>query len=272
MKKIAILLLLSAFFNACTQRSGGESEDAGVQEESVMEQSPLVLSVNGITLTEVFSPQFDDAKIGVNTPVKVDASGKATFDFMVDNYELGAQTSDAGTKDCANSAQGQHIHLILNNGPYTAHYESAFEQDVNPGSYVGLAFLSRSYHESVKSPGAYTIFRFSSGEESDQVVFDENSAHMFYSRPKGTYTGEDTKKVLLDFYLVNTNLSEEGYKVKAVINGTEFILTKWVPYAMEGLPMGENTISLTLLDPEGNVVESPFNPVTRTITLEGVAQ
>jgi hypothetical protein len=90
---------------------------------------------------------------------------------------------------------------------------------------------------------------------------------MFYSRPKGAYTGADIQKVMLDFYLVNTELSEAGYKVKATINGTEFLLDKWVPYAMEGLPEGNLTIELALLDPSGAVVPSPFNPVSRTVTL-----
>ena len=36
---------------------------------------------------------------------------------------------------------------------------------------------------------------------------------------------------------------------------------------MEGLPKGEVTIKLELLDSEGNLVESPFNPVERTVTL-----
>jgi len=34
------------------------------------------------------------------------------------------------------------------------------------------------------------------------------------------------------------------------------------------LPMGENTISLQLVDSEGNYIEGPFNKVERTITLE----
>jgi len=32
--------------------------------------------------------------------------------------------------------------------------------------------------------------------------------------------------------------------------------------------MGENTIELTLIDKDGNVVDTPLNPVTRTFTLK----
>ena len=61
---------------------------------------------------------------------------------------------------------------------------------------------------------------------------------IFINRPKGTYTGKDTKEVLLDFFVLNTSLSEQGNKVKATINDQEFLITEWVPHLMKGLPLG----------------------------------
>jgi len=91
---------------------------------------------------------------------------------------------------------------------------------------------------------------------------------LFYSRPKGEYNGIETDAVLLDFYLVNCDLSPKGYKVLANINGTEFIITKWCGYFMEGLPMGENTVKLTLLDKNNKQVESPYSYSERKFTLK----
>ena len=91
---------------------------------------------------------------------------------------------------------------------------------------------------------------------------------LFYSRPKGTYTGKaNTDKVMLDFYLANLALGND-YKVKANINGEEHMIDTWQPYYIEGLPMGENNVTLTLVDGEGKKVEAPLNPVSRTFTLE----
>ena len=70
------------------------------------------------------------------------------FFFEIENYELGAQTINSVNNDLA-IAKGQHIHFIVNNGPYSAHYNQDFSADVKDGDVV-LAFLSRSYHESVK--------------------------------------------------------------------------------------------------------------------------
>ena len=91
---------------------------------------------------------------------------------------------------------------------------------------------------------------------------------MFYSRPKGVYKGADTERVLLDYYLVNTSLAPNGNKVKVTIQGTEFLIDEWAPYYIEGLPKGEISIKLELIDSKGNLINSPFNPSKRTVVLE----
>mgnify|MGYP003326918448 FL=1 len=97
---------------------------------------------------------------------------------------------------------------------------------------------------------------------------DLSSEFLFYSRPKGTYKGEDTNKLLLDFYLVNTKISPDGNKVKATIQETEFIIDEWAPYFIEGLPKGEISIKLELVDVNGNLIDNPFNPSERNVILE----
>ena len=76
---------------------------------------------------------------------------------------------------------------------------------------------------------------------------------------------------MLDFYLANCNLGP-NYKVKADINGKEFVIDTWQPYYLEGLPMGENTIKLSLIDSLGALVNVPLNPVERKFTLQSEPQ
>ena len=233
------------------------------------EEKPIKVNSGGITLYKApESPSFPDAKISQRQleVARVGDSSKLDYDFEVTNYELGVQTSDAATRGIANSDKGQHIHFIVNNGPYQAHYMPGIMNKLPDGNYTVLAFLSRSYHESVKSKGAYFIENRNLGGV-DAPDVDLTAPHLFYSRPKGSYSGADTKKLMLDFYLINCDLSQNGYNVKATINGEEFLIDEWAPYFIEGLPMGEVTIKLELLDPNGESVESPFNPVERTVTL-----
>ena len=193
--------------------------------------------------------------------IKIDENDY-TFSFDVSDYTLGMQSIKDFNYTLANSKKGQHIHFIVNNGPYSAHYSESFTKKLDEKNNIILAFLSRSYHESVKNSNAYVLTQ--TGNEK----IDLTDEFLFYSRPKGTYKGVDTEKLLLDFYLVNTNLSSSGNKVKATIQDTEFIIEEWAPYYIEGLPKGEIKIKLELIDASGNLIDSPFNPSNRTVILE----
>ena len=193
--------------------------------------------------------------------IKIDENDY-TFSFDVSDYTLGMQSIKDFNYTLANSKKGQHIHFIVNNGPYSAHYSESFTKKLDEKNNIILAFLSRSYHESVKNSNAYVLTQI--GNEK----IDLTDEFLFYSRPKGTYKGVDTEKLLLDFYLVNTNLSSTGNKVKATIQDTEFIIEEWAPYYIEGLPKGEIKIKLELIDASGNLIDSPFNPSNRTVILE----
>lgn len=208
------------------------------------------------------SVEFQDAAISSMNY----KSGDFTFGIQ-GNYKLGEQTSDAPQKMCANSAQGQHIHLIVDDLPYEAKYEPQFHLKIEAGVHYIIAFLSRSYHESIKTPKASVLVKATIQDSSFKKLEPVTVPMLFYSRPKGVYIGADTKKILLDFYLVNCNLGAQ-YKVKANVNDKEFILDKWQPYYLEGMSMGENKIKLTLIDSTGGTVNSPLNPVERTFTLQ----
>ncbi len=257
----SLICLLAVIFVAC-----GPTQ---TQSEQAADNTP---AEKEITLTKAPpSPAYEDASLNLGEMEVTqgeDGTFAANFNFEVGNYELGVQTEDAATRGIANSGKGQHIHFIVNNGPYSAHYEPTFSKEMEEGTHVLLAFLSRSYHESVKNPDAFWVDAVTVGEPTEPVDVDLTAPHMFYSRPKGTYAGADTEKLMLDFYLVNTSISADGNKVRATINGTEFMIDEWAPYYIEGLPKGQVTVKLELLDAAGNAIPGPFNTVERTVTLE----
>ena len=205
------------------------------------------------------SPKYEDAALVLN---ELNSGSELEFSFDVKNYELGAQTEHEFQYSLANSKKGQHIHLIINNNPYSAHYTNKFKKKLDPDNGVILAFLSRSYHESVKNKNAYIFTQYG---DLEKINLDKQ--YLFYSRPKGTYTGQDTKKLLLDFYLINTTISKNGNKVRATINDEEFLIDEWSPYYIEGLPKGEVKIKLELINSSGELIDSPFNPSIRTVIL-----
>ena len=208
------------------------------------------------------SPPYLNAKISTASMTLGD-NNEYTFSFDISNYQLGDQTINNIESQLANSGKGQHIHFIVNNGPYSAQYSKNFQKKLKDGNNIILAFLSRSHHESVKNPNAYVFTQIGEGEKIDM----ENE-YLFYSRPKGSYTGKDTERLLLDFYLVNTSISAEGNKVRVTIQDYEFLIDEWAPYIIEGLPKGEISIKLELLNSYGELIKNPFNPSVRKITLK----
>lgn len=240
------------------------------ENEEVVEMemnTPAEISIEKFTDSPVYASSSLTLKNPTNTTIA--NAGEVDFAFEVGDYELGAQTEKNGiAANLANSGDGQHIHFILDNMPYSAHYESAFKREMPEGTHYLVAFLSRSYHESVKNSNSFIAKKMVVGTGSDDLNVDFEKPTMIYSRPKGEYSGADTENLLLDFFLLNTTLSETGNKVRATINGQEFMITEWAPYVINGLAKGEVTIKLELLDGDGNLIPGGFNDVTRTVTLK----
>jgi len=253
MKSIFICLGFVALLGSCKNQASPEEPTAKTPDSTAVKY----------TLTP-FSPSKDFPEASLKAMTYIGG----TFSTVIGGtgYTLGEQTSDAGSKSCANSKEGQHLHLIVDNEPYIAKYQSSFTQDIPDGEHYILCFLSRSYHESIKTPSASMASKVLIANKSITKSANIEGPMLFYSRPKGLYTGDDTKKVMLDFYLVNADMTK--YKVEADINGEKHMIDAWQPYYIEGLPEGDNTIKLSLLDTNGQLVAAPLNPVSRTFKIE----
>ncbi len=257
-----IYLLLCVTFVAC----GGNTATENTENETTTTEETPESAASAYTLTP-FAPSAEFADAEMKSMAYKD--GKFSFEIGGETYKLGEQTSDAPQKMCANSGKGQHIHLIVDDMPYAAKYVADFEHEVEDGEHYMLAFLSRSYHESIKTASAFKAEKVAVEKGSFTTSEPVSEPMLFYSRPKGTYVGKaNTEKVMLDFYLANAMLGDD-YKVKVEINGQqEFVVDKWQPYYLEGLPMGDNKVKLTLLDKDGNAAAVPLNPVERVFTLK----
>lgn len=278
MKRNTILSLFGiftviAFLAVGCKQNQDVVEDKAATEETQTEE-PKVEIVVGER-----SPAFPDAKARFNNINNGEVLDDSKVSVIVDvwNYELGIQTDTPRAKEIANSAKGQHAHIILDNDPYFADYEAGVPFDIgtlDEGAHTLVVFPSRSYHESVKSVGSVDIVNFYVGKEEGEFMIDESKPTIIYSRPKGKYEGNDAEKIMLDFYLINTELGEDGYKAKYTIRKNEadaeehsITMTEWYPAFVTGLTSGEYIITLQLLDKDGNLVDGPFNNTERSITV-----
>lgn len=225
------------------------------------------------------SPAIDGAAAQVTAPADsavVDSSG-VDVTIEAENFEPGAQTETERAEEISNSGNGQHFHVIVDNQPYMANYEAGtpFDLgDLEPGAHTLVAFPSRSYHESVKGSAAYDLVNFYVQEESGEFMLGVKEPAVIYSRPKGTYSGAAAEEIMLDFYLHNVELGEDGYNVRYTITDEEgsevasITLTEWAPAFVTGLESGAYEVNLQLIGSDGNVVPGPFNDTTREIQVQ----
>ncbi|MGO1244960.1 MAG: hypothetical protein ACTJHT_13035 [Sphingobacterium sp.] len=258
------LLTLSATIVSCNPTSN--NSEAETQDSTAQTETTGAIAVNPLSHAKEFPGAT--LKISSITAEKVGTdSAKVTVKYDVTNFELTAQTEHEHTM--ANSHDGQHIHFILDNTPYAALYkpEHSVTVPLNSEHYL-MSFLSRSFHESIKTTDASKLVKFKvTADAKIEDIPTPDQPALFYSRPKGDYVGDDTKALLLDFFVVNGSLGADSYNVKAEINGQEFTLDQWVPYEVLNLPMGENNFKLTLVDADGNAVTGDNVSIERKINL-----
>jgi len=278
MKRRVILPLLSIFILVvlvslgCKQDKGDVVEETDSATDSQNKEPKVTIEVGER------SPAFPGAKARFTSLEDGDVldDNNVSVVVEVENYELGIQTDTSRAKEIANSAKGQHVHIILDNDPYFADYEAGVPFDIgvlDEGPHTLVVFPSRSYHESVKSKDSVDIVNFYVGKKEGEFMLDESKPTVIYSRPKGKYEGKDAEKIMLDFYIINIKPSD-GYQVKYTIRKNEpdavehsITIKEWKPAFVTGLTSGEYIITLQLLDKDGNLVEGPFNNTQRAVTV-----
>jgi hypothetical protein len=264
-----VAALVAVFVLAGCGGSGDESGDAS-------EDGPAVTIEQGER-----SPAISGAKARFAAPSDgevVDAGSEVMVTVEVDSFETGIQTDTPRREAIANSGNGQHVHIIVDGDPYYANYEPGSPFGVgslSEGAHTAVVFPSRSYHESVKNPGAMDFVNFYVGEEAGEFPLDPEAPTIIYSRPKGSYSGAGAQRIMMDFYLHNVELGEDGYKAHYEIRKkgsdeviAETTLTEWVPSFVEGLEKGTYVFHLELLDADGNVVPGPLNTTDREVTVD----
>ena len=280
---LTILFLGAAVYLGCKQSSEQVNKEAA-EDKAVMQETDSASGAQSDEPTVTIevskrSPAFPGAKARFANLKDGDVLDNNNVSVVVDveNYELGVQTETERTEEIANSAKGQHAHIILDNEPYFADYQAGAQFDIgvlDKGAHTLVVFPSRSYHESVKSTDSVDIANFYVGEkEEGEFMLDKSKPTIIYSRPKGKYEGKDSEIIMLDFYAINIKPSD-GYQAKYTIRKNEadavehtITMTKWSPAFVTGLSSGEYTVTLQLLDSDGNLVEGAFNNTQRSITV-----
>ncbi|MFM7021436.1 MAG: hypothetical protein ACKOXB_00545 [Flavobacteriales bacterium] len=258
-----LVLALCFALTAC----GGEEEatekmveDAPLNNQ-LQEKKLIILSKNGILLTEFNDfPVFSDAELNLISPKNGKARmGKNDFEFEVKKFPLMTRTAEEDKTGLKTEKEGQHIKFIYSGHLPKITNSSAIEENLSPGENYIFAVLSRSYNLSVHAAEKGFLMSKISILDNSSKIETAKGSHMVPISPVGEYPYEKSKKILLDFFLVNTQLSEKGNYVLVTIDDTEFIIRKWAPFMIEGLEPGMHSVSFKLMDASNKLIPGPFN-------------
>jgi hypothetical protein len=302
-KHFAVLAVF-AFFTSCEMNTTKTSNGNSTNSNSAVMQQIITVVERPQSIKEKMKArgEQDEAKpeLTVESPKEGETINSSNVEIKVKvGGDLKMGKDEAGT--------GNHVHVILDNQPYAAHYmwDEGFElRNVTDGEHTLRMFPSRPWHESYKNENAFKIMKFSvkngkadetkpttdgngnkmADAKSDAKKMEgadaqiSNSGNvdftkplLTYSRPKGEYKGADTEAIMIDFWLTNAKLTGDGgeYKVRYSVNGGEpKMLEKWEPIWLKGWNDGKNTVKLELVDKDGKLVENGgYNSTTREITI-----
>lgn len=214
-------------------------------------------------------------------------SNPAWLQFRIEGFALGAGSSQfERAAEIANTKMGQTIHVIIDNHPYFPVNEPAIDPFDEAGYFYDMSykveipyrlkegmhtirmFPARSFGESLKGDRTYVAIPFYIGERKDNPQMDLSQPYITYNEPSSRMYLTENKPILLDFYVSNTELSSDGYKVRLTIDGkVNRTITSWQPYYIYGLKKGRHTVRLELIDEMGKVAPGIFNVVEETITV-----
>jgi hypothetical protein len=172
---------------------------------------------------------------------------------------------------------GNHLHVILDRQTYQGVYDLTQPlvfKNLTAGTHSLRVFAARPWHESFKNEGAYAQTTFHVLTKTNENNPHPQQPLLTYSRPSGTYSSEP---IMLDYYLSNapSHLVAQGsdsslpdWRIRATVNGQQFILDRWAPIYLQGFKLGKNWVKLELVDDRGNPMPNVYNDTVSIVTYD----
>jgi hypothetical protein len=162
----ASVLILSAFLAGCetpTENKMPASGTATSTATATPEKQDLKVAERPEGVKKLMAERGEQDKASPVLKI-ISPASNATITGSTVNVKLALSGDLKGYKPGKNpDGTGNHLHVILDNQPYEAHYhiEHGFElRNVSEGNHTLRVFASRPWHESYKNAGAFQMVSF----------------------------------------------------------------------------------------------------------------
>lgn len=260
------------FFVSIALFSCGGNEDDEVPQAIIDKAKldasyvPIIIEHGGLKLTEVYNiPPFSDVEVRLDTTSQKFNLGLNQIEYLTTYFNIGETTVDEKEHDIQKSGGGQYLGVLSSVKGFKKEYTPTIQADLETGDNYFMCFLSRSYDISLKNPKASFLFKIKADPKGCITESNLTDTAFALLSPKGTYAGNFTNKILIDFYLKNISLSKGGNFAVLTIDNTKFKVFKWTPFYLEGLKLGKHTIKLEVFTKDGKKVNSIFPNQTSSI-------
>lgn len=261
--KILVLLCFVLVITACDSDSSREYTEEDVNRAlAEYNFNPDIIEKEGVVLTQITNiPPFKDVSLKLIHHNVNFRQGENELEFVLDKFSLGQKTARSSETSLTEVDDGQYFVTVGKN--IKKNLTKQITVDFNKGNNSILAFLCRSYGVSVKSEKAFVFKNIEINQENLGKHTNNINPFLFLNLPKEKQKTVFGKPILLDFYLVNVKLNENGNYVELKIDDQIFKLFNWSAYKITGLKVGKHELSLQVFNSKGHSLKGELLKETK---------
>jgi hypothetical protein len=169
------------------------------------------------------------------------------------------------------SEDGHRLHVIVDNGSPIEHtnvLRPVILRGLAPGAHTLRIFAVKPDGKMLPNPEALMRVDFYVRRQDFSNFQPMDRPYLTVNLPMDGIAVPDAEgKVWLDFMTHQAPMGKDKYRVKAVMNGVETIVSTRDPHPWGGLAEGRHRVVIELIDEDGDPVSEIFARVERTFEI-----
>jgi len=233
--------------------------------EQVRAAEPVVEEVRKADLVEKKKGSVPDQILSI-TP-------KVTIQSPQDGQVMPWETVDVfvQVENLTLSEEGHRLHVIVDNGSPVEHtnvLRPVILRGLAPGAHTLRIFAVKPDGKMLTNPEALMRVDFYVRRQDFSNFQPMERPYLTVNLPMDGIAIPDAEgKIWLDFMTHQAPMGKEKYRVKAVMNGVETIVSTRDPHPWGGLAEGRHRVVIELIDEDGDPVSEIFARVERTFEI-----